>query len=409
MPETVADGQRWPKISIVTPSFNQDLFIEETIRSVLLQGYPNLEYLIIDGGSTDGSREIIRKYAKWLFFWVSEKDRGQANAINKGFERASGQVVAWINSDDLYQPNTLNWAATAILRNPDAAFVYGNCYFIDNVGAILHLATSHTTSLDEMLLGNVIAQPTVFYRTRILRSIGFLKEEFKYVMDFDLWLRILRHHRAVHDSFVAACFRLQSGSKSVSQEHASWDEMISLLESQLESNVHPAQVRKAIGLACMMAGWAYVYDAAQHQIAAEYFSRAKDLGLFGPKNLPLAAKRSQSFIDLKRRLDASTVTVERLRELQAELGLPQSFWNWLSALDEIGKAEVCFKEQQLGQLRVQIARALGHAPSLIFDKSVWPFILCAVLGHRWLQAATSVKHRFGLIFRHAREMESTVA
>lgn len=109
----------WPKISIVTPSYNQGEFIEETIRSVLLQNYPNLEYLVIDGGSTDKTLDILKKYAPWLYYWVSEKDQGQADAINKGFDKASGQILAYLNSDDLYLPGTLHTVATH--------FLDGNC------------------------------------------------------------------------------------------------------------------------------------------------------------------------------------------------------------------------------------------------------------------------------------------
>src|SRR5688572_24844846 len=107
LPDTMPNGQPWPKITIVTPSYNQGQFLEETIRSVLLQGYPNLEYIIMDGGSTDGSVDIIRKYEPYIAYWVSTTDRGQSHAINKGFSLATGHLMGWLNSDDVYAPNAL--------------------------------------------------------------------------------------------------------------------------------------------------------------------------------------------------------------------------------------------------------------------------------------------------------------
>jgi len=115
-PQARSDGSPWPCVSIVTPSYNQGRFIEETIRSVLLQGYPNLEYIIIDGGSSDNSVEIIRKYERWLTYWTSERDRGQAHAINKGFEKSKGVIDAYLNSDDFYMPNALNYCVDSFSR-----------------------------------------------------------------------------------------------------------------------------------------------------------------------------------------------------------------------------------------------------------------------------------------------------
>src|SRR5437773_6556922 len=130
-----ADSRRramaWPRISVITPSFNQGQFLEETIRSVLLQGYPNLDYIIIDGGSTDGSVEVVKKYEPWLTYWVSEPDRGQSHAINKGWQRAHGDVLAWLNSDDTYNPDALRCAAEALQQNPAAGMVYSDMNYID--------------------------------------------------------------------------------------------------------------------------------------------------------------------------------------------------------------------------------------------------------------------------------------
>ncbi|HRY21099.1 MAG TPA: glycosyltransferase family 2 protein, partial [Flexilinea sp.] len=127
----------FPFVSIVTPSFNQAEFLERTIQSVLSQDYPNLEYIIIDGGSTDGSVEIIRKYENRLAYWVSEKDKGQTNAINKGFNRAKGEIFAWLNSDDIYEPGAIQAAVEALMSDPSLGFVYGDCNFIDSHDRII--------------------------------------------------------------------------------------------------------------------------------------------------------------------------------------------------------------------------------------------------------------------------------
>ena len=125
VPDTGPDGRSWPVISIVTPSFNQGRFLEETIRSVLLQGYPSLEYIVMDGGSTDDSVDIIRKYEPWLMFWASGPDQGQSDAINKGFERATGAIWGYINSDDLYEPDALRTAAEIFLSGAEVHLVAG--------------------------------------------------------------------------------------------------------------------------------------------------------------------------------------------------------------------------------------------------------------------------------------------
>ena len=127
----MTNGNRWPLVSIVTPSYNQGQFIEETIRSVLLQGYPNLEYIIIDGGSTDNSVEIIRKYEPWLAYWVSEPDNGQSEAINRGWSISQGDILAWLNSDDMYTQNAIQTAVSTLQRHPEMTMIYGDTNVIN--------------------------------------------------------------------------------------------------------------------------------------------------------------------------------------------------------------------------------------------------------------------------------------
>jgi len=180
-----------PLVSIVTPSFNQGRFIAATIESVLSQDYPNLEYLIIDGASTDETAEVAARYADRLTF-VSEPDRGQSEAINKGFRRARGEIVAWLNSDDIFLPGAIRIAVDALAANPDAAAVYGDGYQIDENGDIIsRFAAAQEFNLWRLLnLSDFILQQTAFFRRHIFDEIGFVDEGLSFGLDWELLMRI---------------------------------------------------------------------------------------------------------------------------------------------------------------------------------------------------------------------------
>lgn len=188
MPVTTRDGRLWPLISIVTPSYNQASFLEETIRSVLLQGYPNLEYVVIDGGSDDRSIEIIKRYERWLAHWVSEPDQGQSHAINKGFARATGQIFAWLNSDDVYEPRVLQQVATHLERNPECKLVYGNGCYVDLDGQKYDRCDwIQPFDRRHFLTFNFILQPAAFWRRSLWEQAGPLDVQYHYAMDWE-WL-----------------------------------------------------------------------------------------------------------------------------------------------------------------------------------------------------------------------------
>jgi glycosyltransferase involved in cell wall biosynthesis len=194
---SIGSGQvaPWLRVSIVTPSYNQGQFIEETIRSVLLQGYPDLEYIIIDGGSTDGSVEIIRKYEPWLAYWVSEPDRGQSHAINKGIARASGEMLFWLNSDDLVMPGAFSTVAGLFVQNPQVRMVTGQARVIDAQGQQIGVLRSRFTSwADYATRKCTIRQVATFFDRALFDELGMINESFDYCMDADLLLRFTRKY-----------------------------------------------------------------------------------------------------------------------------------------------------------------------------------------------------------------------
>ena len=183
-----------PKISVVTPSFNQGQFLEKCIKSVIKQDYPDFEYIIIDGGSTDNSLDIIAEYRQYLAYSVSEPDNGQSSAINKGFKKAKGELVVWLNSDDYYLPGAFRKVAEAYGRNPEASFYFGNGLRVDSKGMKKsRFFESETVNFNRDALLyclNYILQPATFINASYLKKIGFLDEGLDYGMDTDLWLRL---------------------------------------------------------------------------------------------------------------------------------------------------------------------------------------------------------------------------
>jgi glycosyltransferase involved in cell wall biosynthesis len=181
-----------PRVTIVTPSFNQAQFLERTIRSVLDQEYPDLEYIVMDGGSTDGSVEIIRRYAEQLTYWTSGPDGGQAAAINAGWRMAHGQVLAWLNSDDFFMPGALSAVGHAFQEHPKAVLVYGQTQLVDPDGLLLGTVGSAYRHRTLMYSHQLIPQPSAFFRRSAVDAVGLLDESLHYSMDLDLFLRLAR-------------------------------------------------------------------------------------------------------------------------------------------------------------------------------------------------------------------------
>lgn len=217
--DSTPDGTPWPRISIVTPSYNQGQFIEETIRSVLLQGYPNLEYIVIDGGSTDESLNVIKKYAHWLHYWVSEPDGGQSHAINKGLMYCTGDIFNWINSDDLLTPGALHAVAMAWRKSPNL-IVAGRVINFEPDGSenliIPNALTLENFANIRKARENALNwhQPGTFLPRDEISKIGGVREDLRFTMDHILMIQLLRRYGVVYIPDILAIFRIHSGSKT---------------------------------------------------------------------------------------------------------------------------------------------------------------------------------------------------
>ena len=185
-------------VSIITPSYNQAPFLRQTMLSVLEQDYPDLEYLVVDGESTDGSQAIIREYADRLAWWAAEKDAGQAHAINKGFAHAGGEIIGWLNSDDFYLPGAVSAGVRALEAHPDAVMVYGNMQAVDDDGRLTNLLTYGPIQLEDLLCFSIIGQPASFMRASAFRAAGGVDATFHALLDHQLWIKLALQGRLVH-------------------------------------------------------------------------------------------------------------------------------------------------------------------------------------------------------------------
>lgn len=219
-----------PRITVITPSLNQGEFIEQTIESVLSQDYADLEYIVMDGGSTDGTLDVLRRYEGQLS-WVSEPDRGQSHAINKGLQRASGEVVAYLNSDDLYEPGALLKVGQFFLQHPEAAWLSGRCRIINQNGqevrkwmTLIKNFWLRIGSYRVLQVLDYISQPATFWRREVMQKIGSFDEELQYAMDYDYSLRVGRHFRLWVLNDCLSSFRVHSVSKGGTSFTAQFDE-----------------------------------------------------------------------------------------------------------------------------------------------------------------------------------------
>ena len=277
LPDKMPDGASWPIISIVTPSYNQGRFIEEAIRSVLLQGYPDLEYMVFDGGSDDSSAEIIRKYSPWLTYWVSESDRGQAHAINKGFSRSTGALLAWINSDDLYLPGALKLFAEHHVVNPRAILMGDVENFVEGENR------SWLTKQTNVSFLNIIRpendpwswhQPGMFVPSPLSIAVGPLDEDLRYAFDLDWLLRLLQNAEVLYMAMPVAKFRVHTSAKTTAEYPTFVQEGCQVLRRKYWAMIPDLDVEKGKSLQSLRMAQIYLGYQPNH---APYWNKLKGI------------------------------------------------------------------------------------------------------------------------------------
>ncbi len=280
-------------VSIVTPSYNQAPYLEQTIRSVLDQDYPSLEYIVVDGASTDGSVEIIKKYSDQLAWWVSEKDRGQGEAINKGLARAKGEILAWLNSDDYYLPDAVSSAVKIFEQNPDVVLVYGDMLAVDQNGETTNVLKYGQYSLEDLLCFQIIGQPAVFFRRAVLENAGGLDTSFHFMLDHHLWIRMAQQGKILHVPQVWAAARYHPLAKNRSKPVEFGIEAFRILDwtrTQPKLWQMLARVKKRAQASALRVNARYFLDAGQPRAALGAWFQALFI------HPPTALKRLNIFI-----------------------------------------------------------------------------------------------------------------
>jgi glycosyltransferase involved in cell wall biosynthesis len=237
-----SEMDKLPRITVITPSYNQGDFIEQTIESILGQNYPDLEYLVFDGGSTDQTVDLLKKYGQ-KFFWVSTRDRGQSDAINQGLQRASGEVICFLNSDDVYEPGALLKVGSFFADHPEAAWLTGKCRVIDPAGVEIRKPVAayknfwlRFKSYKVLLVLDYISQPATFWRREVIQQVGPFDESLHLTMDYDYSLRVGQHYRLHVLNENLASFRVHPASKSgFVQKH--FDEDLSIARRYTRSKL----------------------------------------------------------------------------------------------------------------------------------------------------------------------------
>lgn len=243
VPFSAPGDEAWPRISVITPCYNGARFIRETIDSVLGQGYPDLDYIVMDGGSTDGTLDILRSYGDRLR-WISEPDRGQSHAINKGLALATGEILTYLNADDLYASGALRTVGAFFARHPEVAWATGRCTMVDAAGREIQRLFSwykglwlRAHSTRALQVTNYVSQPATFWRRAVAQAVGPFREELYYTMDYDYWLRIAAQFRLHAIPATLARFRAHADAKTGVMKQAQFAEDLATARRHVRSRL----------------------------------------------------------------------------------------------------------------------------------------------------------------------------
>jgi len=266
-----------PLVSIITPSYDQAAYLEQTILSVLEQDHSPIEYFVVDGASTDNSVDIIKKYESKLTWWVSEKDRGQADAINKGFARATGEIITWLNSDDYYLAGAVSAAVKIFKEHPDVVLVYGNILAVDQHGKTFNTLNYKQLTLEDLLCFQIIGQPAVFIRRSALQTAGGLDPAFHFLLDHHLWIRLAQQGKILHADQTWAAARYHAEAKNRAKAAEFGHEAFRILDAATQdSQLAPtlAKVNRRARASAHRVDARYLLDGGQPAAALSAWMRA---------------------------------------------------------------------------------------------------------------------------------------